>query len=226
MNWISINERLPEPRKLVLVSLKSYTPQSKVITIAYHIPARTEQTRDGNEWSILDDYDEENDVYWVPEGFYERQRHMDYDQQILEGRVLGWMPLPEFIDTTITCTCHEYNGIISLCEHCMLKKREKMKETGVSQPLYQFLSTVTTYIYVGPHEAVYYAEVPYDRNEEFVNVIDVLINQNNFVYCEVVFRRKHLLVNINCIVGIENIKKYIHQNTDIRRTMLVLEERL
>ncbi len=94
--------------------------------------------------------------------------------------------------------------------------------------MYDFLTTVTTYVDAicvddMPYQAIYYAEVPYLRMNEFVNAIDGVINLHEINWCEVSFLKKHLLVDINLIVGIQNIKKYINPNTTVHE-MLKCEE--
>ena len=62
--------------------------------ISYHIVLAEDFLNDEYDESFMD-YDEENDCYWTPEGFYEYQYEPEINYFLTE-EVLYWMPLPEY----------------------------------------------------------------------------------------------------------------------------------
>lgn len=100
--WISVKDRLPECEQEVLVRVKHKQYSSEnfyyVTTTAMHEDG-TMNTEDSMWfWNDMEfDYDEENDVYLVPEGWWE-YRHYNPDDvynNMIDGEVTHWMPLPE-----------------------------------------------------------------------------------------------------------------------------------
>lgn len=91
--WISVNERLPECEKEVLIQ----TARGTITTAIYE---------DGNMpnensiwyWTDVDfDYVEETDTEYVPEGWWE-YRHFNPDDvynNAIDEDVVAWMPLPK-----------------------------------------------------------------------------------------------------------------------------------
>ena len=102
--WISVDERLPEPEKEVLIlAIRRYVYMGEVheahtITTAMYEDG-TMSTED-SEWNWHDIdfiYDEENDVQYIPEGWWE-YRHYNPDDvynNAVDDKVTHWMPLPE-----------------------------------------------------------------------------------------------------------------------------------
>ena len=97
MNWINIKDQQPESKSIVMVFFKNKYGK-KHITIAQYVSYRTvlaeDFLNDECDESFMD-YDEENDCYWIPEGFYEYQYEPEINYFLTE-EVLYWMPLPEY----------------------------------------------------------------------------------------------------------------------------------
>lgn len=98
--WISVNDRMPESKTRVLVAVKTRNGKHAVL-IACHVNAREVDSED-YEWQDAEidwDYDEENDIYWVPECWYEGNFVEDNTSWVIDeyadGIVTHWMPLPE-----------------------------------------------------------------------------------------------------------------------------------
>lgn len=94
--WISVKDRLPEPEQEVLaVCRKRYG--SLVVPAIYE---NGEVNTDDSNWHWYDcdfTYDEENDVYIIPEGWWEN-RHFNPEDTFncpIDVTVTHWMPLPE-----------------------------------------------------------------------------------------------------------------------------------
>lgn len=102
--WISVEERLPDPEKEVLIlAIKRYVYMGEVkevptITTAFYEDG-TMSTED-SEWNWYDIdfiYDEENDVQYIPEGWWE-YRHYNPDDvynNAVDDKVTHWMDLPD-----------------------------------------------------------------------------------------------------------------------------------
>lgn len=92
--WISVEERLPEPMKVVLVRQRTGCQDKSVTVIGQWIPALTEEAdADAVDWL---DYDEATDASYVPEGWYEMQVNWgEYSSIYIHEAVTHWMPLPE-----------------------------------------------------------------------------------------------------------------------------------
>ena len=99
--WISVEDRLPEPEGEVFIfAIRNGFDGQK-----YHI-VTTAMYEDGTvstddsiwNWYDLDfNYDEENDQYLIPEGWWE-YRHYNPDDVYncgVDDIVTHWMPLPE-----------------------------------------------------------------------------------------------------------------------------------
>jgi hypothetical protein len=96
MEWISVEERLPETQRRVLVFFKNEYDRSR-ITCANYIAPKTVLAEDflDSEYSDgFEEYDEEKDCYWTPEGFYESNYETDVNY-FLGYKVTHWMPLPQ-----------------------------------------------------------------------------------------------------------------------------------
>lgn len=96
MEWISVNDRLPEAETEVLIL--SRHGQRQIITTAMYEDGKMPVDDSVWIWYELDfDYDEENDQYLIPEGWWEH-RHYNPDEvynNAVDDVVTHWMPLPE-----------------------------------------------------------------------------------------------------------------------------------
>lgn len=95
MEWISVNEQMPEPRERVLAFYTNEYKRNR-IELACYIPPRTVKAEDylSEEAEGCSEYDEENDIYWVIEGWFEDSWESDMNWQ-LNQTITHWMPLPE-----------------------------------------------------------------------------------------------------------------------------------
>lgn len=99
--WISVNERLPEPEKEVLILAVRKNPKYgdyTIITTAMYENGKV--TTEESDWSWYDldfVYDEENDCCYIPEDWWEYRHYNQYDVYncAVEDKVTHWMPLPE-----------------------------------------------------------------------------------------------------------------------------------
>lgn len=91
--WISVSERLPECEEEVLILTERNT-----ITTAMHEDGKMpEEDSMWNWYEVEFNYDEENGVYYVPEGWWE-YRHFNPDDvynNAIDEKVIAWQPLPE-----------------------------------------------------------------------------------------------------------------------------------
>lgn len=99
--WISVKDRLPEPEVevIVLAEQKYLNSNDKYITITTAIYEDGNVSTDDSMWNWYDvdfNYDEENDLYLIPEGWWE-YRHYNPDDVYnnpIDSIVTHWMPLP------------------------------------------------------------------------------------------------------------------------------------
>lgn len=102
--WISVDERMPEPEKEVLIfAIRRYKYGREIQEVPIVTTAMYEDGTISNEdsvwnWYDIDFiYDEENDIEYVPEGWWEF-RHYNPDDvynNAVDDKVTHWMPLPE-----------------------------------------------------------------------------------------------------------------------------------
>ena len=91
--WIPVTERLPESGRAVLACYQNRAGQWRRICAEW-IQARTQEC--SVEADIGQEYDEEADCYWTPEGWYERIDNWDEytSVAVTESEPSHWMPLP------------------------------------------------------------------------------------------------------------------------------------
>lgn len=97
--WISVEDRLPETQKPVLVCAKDKTFGYKRVLKAAHVGYH-ECSTDDYEWQDYEgdtEYDEEKDCFWIPECWYETNAVEDNGNWMLydDYDITHWMPLPE-----------------------------------------------------------------------------------------------------------------------------------
>lgn len=94
--WIPIEEAQPKPRQRVYVVCETaYTGGVvRFQTMAEYIPYMTVKEEDYMDESYAGDgdYNEDEDEYYTPEGFYEWQSEPDTNWKI-SAKVTHWMPL-------------------------------------------------------------------------------------------------------------------------------------
>jgi hypothetical protein len=95
--WIPIEEAQPKPQQKVYVVCENPKYGGGVVrfqTMAEYIPYMTVKDEDymSDDYLGYGDYNEEEDEYYTPEGFYEWQSEADMNWKIL-AKVTHWMPL-------------------------------------------------------------------------------------------------------------------------------------
>lgn len=96
-NWISTSEKMPdsEQRVYVVCEMPKYGGGTiKYQTIAEYIPAMTVKEDDfmHEDYRGEGDYNEKEDEFYTPEGFYESQIESEMKWHI-SSKVTHWMPL-------------------------------------------------------------------------------------------------------------------------------------
>ena len=94
--WISCREMLPEvSAKTVLATVETKTFKHRYICEAVWIPRWTWKA-DFDSWEDCSEYNEDEDEFYVLEGWYERVHNWDdYSYVGIEEDVIAWQPLPE-----------------------------------------------------------------------------------------------------------------------------------
>ena len=96
MEWISVNDRLPKCEEEVLIKVKH--GQRYVTTTAIYEDGTMPTGKSKWNWEDIDfDYDEENDEYLIPKSWWEYRHYNPNDvyNNIIDGEVTYWMPLPK-----------------------------------------------------------------------------------------------------------------------------------
>jgi hypothetical protein len=119
MTWIPVSEKLPESQKRVLVCFENkYRYRKSCITIAEHINEKEVLEEDylSEESASTDfaEYDEEDDCYWTPAGWYEIQ-YVSEQNYYLDEKITHWAYLPDY---------PRYRGVSPACEECDQNKDE------------------------------------------------------------------------------------------------------
>lgn len=90
--WISVKERLPKVDKPVLISAKNN--YYEYVCVGKWVEKYS--VEDYGEEFEFTDYNEENDTYYCPEGWYECIHNWDdYSDVFICDEVIAWQPLPE-----------------------------------------------------------------------------------------------------------------------------------
>ena len=99
--WISVDDRLPENEQDVIICAKRrhYSNQNRFIRIvakAFYTDGKHDTEHTAYAWNndyIDMEYDEENDAYLIPEGWWES---IEYGEEFsaVSDFVTHWMPLP------------------------------------------------------------------------------------------------------------------------------------
>ena len=99
--WIPCSERLPENRVCVIVCFREWQQYANryIYSIVTGWYARKHSVRENVfcEWEADCDYDEDEDEYYILEGWYEftTQGNADLMNWHINAEVVAWMPLPE-----------------------------------------------------------------------------------------------------------------------------------
>lgn len=96
-SWVSIEDAQPNPQQRVYVVCENPKYGGGVVrfqTMAEYIPPMTVKEEDymSDEYQGEGDYNEDEDVYYTPEGFYEWQSEPEINWKI-SAKVTHWMPL-------------------------------------------------------------------------------------------------------------------------------------
>ena len=100
--WIAVDERLPENEQDVIICAerRHYSNPNRFIRIvakAFYTDGKHDTDHTAYNWNndyIDMEYDEEDDVYLIPEGWWES---IEYGEEfsVVSDFVTHWMPLPE-----------------------------------------------------------------------------------------------------------------------------------
>ena len=94
--WVPVGERLPTAQRRVMAFYKTDTGKARY-ELACYIPPKSVLSEDFLDSDYCDgvkEYDEENDCYWVVEGWWESSWEADTNWKISEN-VTHWRPLPQ-----------------------------------------------------------------------------------------------------------------------------------
>ena len=92
--WIPVAERLPESGHYVLLCCEIRPSMNRYVCDGYYAKAKSIPSNYDDECAV--EYDEEQDEYFLQEGFYEAIKNWDdFSSITIEDTVTHWMPLPE-----------------------------------------------------------------------------------------------------------------------------------
>jgi len=94
VEWINIKDKMPSSGKRVLIVYKNSLGKNRIV-IGHHTEKFTDENYDMD--GEFFEYDEKNDMYYVPKGWYESSySHEEYYGYWLENQdVLFWAEVPE-----------------------------------------------------------------------------------------------------------------------------------
>jgi hypothetical protein len=87
--WIKTADQLPKSGVPVIAYFVNGCGNGRRIRAMYAAP----KTLEGNGESDFEEYDEESDTYYCPEGWYEKNEYEDTNWNV-DDPVTHWMPLP------------------------------------------------------------------------------------------------------------------------------------
>ena len=97
--WISVKEQLPETETEVLITtVRKFRGENRyIVTTAFYEDGTVLENDSIWNWQDIDgEYNEEEDCYIVPQGWWE-YRHYNPDEvynNVIDDEVIAWMPLP------------------------------------------------------------------------------------------------------------------------------------
>jgi hypothetical protein len=93
--WVPVAERLPDSGVTVLACYRNALGNVRRIR-AQWVAARSQEAGLNDDNNEFDEYDEETDTYFVPEGWHECMDNWDDYTSVAvhQGVVSHWMPLP------------------------------------------------------------------------------------------------------------------------------------
>lgn len=92
-DWIATQDELPENEKPVLIVSKIDRWKMRLVVVAFYVRKHTMSADNYNEDADDADYDESNDRYYTPEGWYVVNYGYEYNVRF-DGIVTHWQPLP------------------------------------------------------------------------------------------------------------------------------------
>lgn len=94
LKWISVNDQMPETEQRVLAFYKNCYDKKRIEAACY-FTAKTIKVEDyfTHDYDDFGEYDEVNDCYWVPEGWYEDSWESETCWTLSE-KITHWMPFP------------------------------------------------------------------------------------------------------------------------------------
>ena len=92
-HWIPCSEKMPSETVIATVETKVF--KHRYVCEAVWIPRWTWKASFYFEWEDCSEYKEEDDEYYVLEGWYERVHNWDeYEYVAINDNVIAWMPIP------------------------------------------------------------------------------------------------------------------------------------
>ncbi|MDA3538935.1 DUF551 domain-containing protein [Acinetobacter baumannii] len=92
--WISVEDRMPESLRNVLVLIDANPVKNQNYMVAHFIPKFTEEYHGDDDWY---DYDEERGCGYIKEGWYANTAYIgdEYSSYFIEEKVTHWKSLKE-----------------------------------------------------------------------------------------------------------------------------------
>lgn len=107
MTWIDFNIEKPSNRQRILVLFTNAYGINRISIAEYIEPQKVlaENFLDSEHGGDFEEYDEKQDCFWTPTGFYESQFATDINF-FLDEKIDFWMPLPKL--PKVTCKKHDW----------------------------------------------------------------------------------------------------------------------